>query len=99
MRVARVVLSFILVFVSSPRLSSQQTTSTPQRDPRAISVLSQLVTATGWGPSPLPGDAVISATATKNVGETQSTTSLAVKVRGCHEFRVDANDTDGSRST
>src|SRR5437660_2825155 len=52
MRVARLVLSSVLILASSSRLISQQSTATPQRDPQALAVLKQTVTAMG---SSVPG--------------------------------------------
>ncbi|MGB4783473.1 MAG: hypothetical protein WAQ77_02065 [Candidatus Acidiferrum sp.] len=47
----RFVLSFLLILASSPRLNSQQATSTqPQRDPQALAVLQQAITVMG-GPA------------------------------------------------
>jgi hypothetical protein len=99
MRAARLVLSLLCILFSFTRLNSQQPAPTPQRDPQAISVFNQLVTATGWGSYSPPVDAVISAKATENVVETQSPISLTLKVKGCHEFRIDAKDTTGGRSS
>jgi len=50
MRVARLILSFVLMLTSSRRLNSQQSTSSPQRDPQALAVLQQAVAAMG-GPT------------------------------------------------
>ncbi len=47
MQVARLILSFALIFGPSPRLNSQQPVETPQRDPRALSVLGQSLFAMG----------------------------------------------------
>jgi len=47
MRVARLVFSFLLILPSSPRLKSQQSTALQQRDPQAVSVLQQAISAMG----------------------------------------------------
>lgn len=47
MRVARLVLSFVLILFSSPQLSSQQSTTLPQRDAQALAVLQNAVAAMG----------------------------------------------------
>ncbi len=47
MRVARFVLSFLLVFASSPRLNSQQSVAAVQRDPEALALLTQVLASAG----------------------------------------------------
>jgi hypothetical protein len=48
MRVARLILSFILTLAHSSRLNSQQSTPAPQRDAQALAVLSKMFTVSGW---------------------------------------------------
>jgi|ERR1700730_12052577 len=47
MRVARFVLSFLLILASSPRLNSQQSTTTPQRDQQAVAIISASLSSMG----------------------------------------------------
>lgn len=47
MRVVRLVLSFVLILSSSPQLCSQQTSTSPTRDPQAISIASWSVATMG----------------------------------------------------
>ncbi len=47
MRFARLVLSFLFILSSSPRLSSQQSTAVPRRDPQAIALLSRCTATMG----------------------------------------------------
>ncbi len=47
MRVARFVLSFLLLFFSSPRLNSQQPTTAAQRDTQAVAAVQTAITAQG----------------------------------------------------
>lgn len=47
MRVARLVLSFVLIFASSPRLNSQLTTAPAQRDPQAVAAIQNALAAMG----------------------------------------------------
>ena len=58
MRVARLVLSFLLILSSSPRLNSQQSTAPPQRDLQALALLANMTAATGWTQVNIPIDAV-----------------------------------------
>jgi len=47
MRVARLVLSFLLIIASSPRVNSQQSVVTPQRDPQAVAAIQNALAAMG----------------------------------------------------
>jgi hypothetical protein len=58
MRVARFVLGFLLVFISAPRLNSQQTSSSPQRDPQAIALAQQSLGAMGGSQALSLGDSL-----------------------------------------
>jgi hypothetical protein len=75
MRVARLVLSSLLIFVSSATLSSQQSTSAPQRDPQATALLQASVRAMGGS---VPSDSV--ATGSVDVVAGSLTTSGTVRI-------------------
>jgi hypothetical protein len=47
MRVARLVLSFLLILSSCPNLSSQQSAASPQRDPQAMAAIQNTLAAMG----------------------------------------------------
>src|SRR6267142_4948247 len=90
MRVTRLVLSLLLVLSSSPHLNSQQRVATPQRDPQAVAVLTQMLGATGW--VSLPSDAVASGTVTRFHGDTQDVVNLTLKVRNGGQVRFEVQD-------
>jgi hypothetical protein len=58
MRVARFVLSFLLLFVSASHLNAQQTASTLQRDPQAVALAQQSLSAMGGAQALLLQDSV-----------------------------------------
>jgi hypothetical protein len=99
MRVARLVLSFLLILASSPRLGSQQLVATPQRDPQAMSVLTQMLTASGWVTASLPTDATASGTVTRASGTTSQSAAVTMKIKGPRIFRVDVQDATGPITT
>src|SRR6266480_3508781 len=98
MRVARLILSFALIFGSSPRLNSQQSAETPQRDPFAIQVLSQCLNAAG-GMQPLSGvqDYTATGVVTYFWAGGPDHGSATVRGRGDGQFRFDANLPKGQR--
>src|SRR5467141_1372305 len=79
MRVARLVLSFLLIIASSPRLNSQQATSMVQRDPQAVTVLTQSIAAMGGS---VPTDSVASGTVTLVAGSLTETGTIGILTRG-----------------
>ena len=90
MRLARLVLSFVLILSSSSRLNSQQSVATPQRDPQAVAVLTQMLGATGWGR--LPSDGVASGIVTRFRADSQDAVTLTVKVRNGGQIRFELED-------
>lgn len=67
----------------------------PTKDPAALSVLSQMVTATGWTPSHLPQDAIATGIISNPQGIDSPGTNFTVRVKNCGEFRVDVQDDSG----
>lgn len=92
MRVARFILSLVLIFASSSRLNSQQSTAAPQRDPQALAVLSKMFIVSGWSSTNLPANAVASGTATRYHGDTQDAVGITLKFRGYSEARMEVAD-------
>ena len=75
MRVARLILSFVLILASSPRLNAQQTAPPFQRDPLAVTILRQSIAAMA---SSVPADS--SATGTVNIVEGSSTQNGTIQI-------------------
>jgi hypothetical protein len=82
MRVARLFLSFALVFSSSPRLSSQQTAPRVQRDPQALVVLQMATAATGGS---VPTDSTASGTVTTDAGSLTESGTIVILTRGTNQ--------------
>jgi len=99
MRLARLTLSFVLILSSSPQLSSQQSSASPTRDPLAVAVLTQMITATGWGTATLPADATASGTVTRATGDTPQSSAVTMKIRAARIYRVDVQDPSGPITT
>jgi hypothetical protein len=96
--------SLLLLLVScaiSAHLAAQQTTTsqTVQKDPQAVSVLTQALNAAG-GPAALSPiqDFKGTGTITYYWGGEEVNASVTVKGRGTGQFRLDANLPDGVRS-
>jgi hypothetical protein len=83
MRVARFVLSFVLILSSSPRLNSQQSSTAPQRDPQAVTRITQMLAATGWLPAARPTTIMALGTITRD----QLSQSFTLKQRGPFQHR------------
>lgn len=99
MRVAWMFVVSSLFFVHPERVNSQQASATVQRDPQAIAILTQALSAAG-GTSAV--GAVTDFTATGNVTyywDTAVQGTVTVKGRGLHEFRVDSTLPDGLHSS
>src|SRR5713226_10363550 len=99
MRVVRLVLSFLLILSSSPRLSSQQSVSAPQRDPQALTILNQVLGASG-GATTLSTvqDATGTGTVTYYWAGLQVQGTATARSRGVGQFRIDAVLPQGVRS-
>ncbi len=100
MRVARFVLSLLLVFASSSRLNSQESTATAaQRDPQAVTILNQVLAASGGSTAVA---SIQDFTASGSIiyfwagSEVQGTAT--VRALATTSFRVDANLPQGTRS-
>ncbi len=99
MRVTRLILSLLFIFVSAPRLSSQQSITAPQRDPQALTILNQALAASGGATSVA---SIQDFTATGSItyfwagSEVQGVATI--KARGATNFRVDASLPQGTRS-
>ncbi len=94
MRSFRFVVVIVPVFAVCSA-TAQQTTSTtaqpPQRDPQALTTLSNMLSAAGWN---APSDALVTGTVTRYHGDTQDSVNVTLKFKGRTESRVDvANPT------
>jgi len=99
MRVARLVLSFLLILSSSPRLDSQQSTAAPQRDPQAVAVLQRCLVA-GGGPQAFGAiqDFLASGAITYHWAGQDVVGSVTAQGKGLTEFRLDSVLPRGTRS-
>jgi hypothetical protein len=95
--------AFLFVFVSSLVATAQTASTAPQasaqRDPQAVSILTQALAASG-GQSVVAGiqDFTASGNITYNWDSVAQGT-VTVKGRGLHEFRIDATLSDGLHSS
>ena len=97
MRMARVILSFLLILSSSPRLGSQQSPPvTVQSDPRALSILTQASLAL-MGGTPV-NDATLTGTAISTAGSTREAGPVTLTFAGSSFSRVDLQLDSGSSS-
>jgi hypothetical protein len=90
--------SFLLISnssVSGLQTPTTTTTAIPQRDPQAVSVVSQMIAATNWGPGALPQDAVASGIVTRFQDEKQDAATVTWRFKGSDVARVDVQDADG----
>lgn len=100
MRLRLGLLAFLLaLFVASPVLTQQTSTSTAQRDQQALTVLSQVIKAAG-GQATLAAiqDITGSGTITYYWAGEEVQGNVTVKGRGIGQFRLDATLTTGVRS-
>lgn len=100
MRLARIILIlFLVILVTSPHLGSQQSTTTPQRDPQALGILKQAIDSAG-GPTSLSTiqDVTASGTVTFHWAGENVQGNATVMCRGIGQFRLDATLPDGARS-
>ena len=79
MRVARVVLSLVLILASSPCLKSQQSTAAPQRGPVAVAILRQSIAAMA---NSAPADSSASGTIIIVEGSTTQSGTIQILTRG-----------------
>src|SRR6266403_1462703 len=93
MRVARFVLTFLLIFVSSPHLNSQHSATAAQRDPQALAVLNQAVTAMGGS---VPGDSSATGTVTITAGSDTQAGTIKILTRGSSQTLEQITTSSGS---
>jgi hypothetical protein len=79
MRVARLVLSFLLIFVPALHLNSQQSITAPQRDTQAIVLLQASVRAMGGS---VPSDSVATGSVVVVAGSLTSSGTVRILTRG-----------------
>jgi hypothetical protein len=94
MRLARFVLSLLLIFASSPRLNSQQSSPAPTRDAQALLLLSQCSTA--MGASSAAPDIYAEGTITPTNPQNASA-SVVLKSMGTDRVRSEINLPGGQR--
>ncbi len=70
----------------------------PTKDPAALSILSQMVAATGWTPSLLPEDAIAVGTVSSSQATDSTPANITLKVKSCGEYRIDTQDSSGPDS-
>ena len=95
MRVARFVLSFLLLLSSSPCLNSQQSVATPERDPQAAAILQQSIVAFA---KTSPTDSSANGTVTIVEGSTTQSGSIQILTRGAAQTMETLNLPGGQRS-
>jgi len=99
MRVARLVLSFLLILSSSPRLISQQSTTAAQRDPQAVTILQRCLVAGGGARAfGTIQDFLASGTITYHWAGQDVIGSVTARGKGLTEFRLDSVLPQGTRS-
>ena len=91
MRFARLVLSFLLILSSSPRLSSQQSTAKPQRDPQATVLLQISVRSMG---GMVPSDSIASGNTLIVEGSLTSSGPVRVLTRGTNQTSIQFQTTN-----
>jgi len=79
MPAARFALSFLLIFIPSPRLNSQQSTSAQPRDPQAIALLQSSVRAMGGS---VPSDSVATGSVVVVAGSLTTSGTVRILTRG-----------------
>jgi hypothetical protein len=79
MRVARLVLSSLLIFVPALHLNSQQSTSVPQRDSQAVALLQSSVRAMGGS---VPSDSVATGSVVVVAGSLTTSGTVRILTRG-----------------
>jgi hypothetical protein len=99
MRVARLLLSFLFVFSSTPRLNSQQSAVSVQRDPQALAVLGRSLVAGGGAQAFVTiQDFLALGTITYHFAGQDVVGSVTAQGKGLTEFRLDSMLPRGTRS-
>jgi hypothetical protein len=98
MRVARLVLSFILIASSPLELSSQQTSVVPQRDPQAIAILQQSFATMGGPNLGSIHDTRITVQAWTSQDTTAPPFPATIITQGNSHLRVDSQSPQGTIS-
>jgi hypothetical protein len=96
MRVARLLLSLLFLFSTSPRLNSQQSSAPAQRDPQAIAILQQAVAAMA---SSSPADSSATGTVTVVEGSTTQQGTIQILTLGVTQTSETLMLSGGSRGT
>src|SRR2546427_10131515 len=94
MRVARLVLSFLLILSSSPRLSSQQSAATLRRDPQALAMLRSSIAAMGK----VPSDSTATGSVTVVAGSLTTQGTVQIETLGSAETSIQFQIPSGSWS-
>jgi outer membrane lipoprotein-sorting protein len=94
------ILGFLILPVSLS-IAQQTPTATvsPQRDTQALSILAQMLNATGWGSAALPVDAGASGTVTRYMPDGQSTVEVTIQSKGTRLYRAVVQDPTGPFTT
>jgi len=89
---ARLVVIILIVSSFAPRLGSQQTAATPQTDPQALTVLAQMIAATGWDPTAIPVDVLAIGTVTipGDSSGPESSQRVNLKAKGLNQFSFES---------
>lgn len=89
----------LLIFASTayPQ-SSNPAPSQPAKDPAAVSLLNQMVAATGWSSSQIPKDAIAIGTVSNSQSGDSTPANFTLKVKTCSEYRIDTEGSNGPTS-
>src|SRR6266404_4133071 len=88
MRVARLLLTLIIVFSSSPRVNSQQSLTVPVRDAQAVAILQSALASLGGTAQTAPASIVASGTYTRFLADSTTVSlPLRAEVLGYDKFR------------
>jgi hypothetical protein len=97
MRVAPLVLSFILsLFLSFPSLAQQATAPAATQDPQAVGVLQSAFAALGGQTAPAPATLVATGTYTRQPGNLNQVLPIQIEALGTGSIRWDTSDVNGT---
>ena len=95
MRVARLLLTLIIVFSSSPRVNSQQSLTVPVRDAQAVAILQSALASLGGTAQTAPASIVASGTYTRFLADSTTVSlPLRAEVLGYDKFRWEVDTPD-----
>lgn len=86
------VAAFLVSIPARTQQPSAPTPPAPQRDPRALTVLSQMTAATGWTRTNIPADLLAQGVVIPFEAKTQDKVNITVKVKGFSRVRTEAQD-------